>query len=380
MSARIGRRLAALRNHGARCADWVERTVLVQSAAEPPDPLVRLRLVALIWTLLASELAALSGIVVAVVHGRLLLSLVAAAIATATCLPMIRLRRNRDLAAWELWFVAALACAAARIVDRAGGADGAGALVFLPYALWLAALHVRQRQVLALGLALAIPLVGGIVLAGDPHKLAIAPQSILYAIAVPALVGVRMSRAREDLQREARRQLADLERAEAMWQRDRERFEDFTALAEGWYFETGPDLVLSFVSPKLVERIAEDRGPIGACTLVELIRHYAPGVSGIYDLAHAMRDELELRGQSLMWFSSRGESIALRIHAWPAFTPDGRFRGYRGKLREVRFPALQTARAVRVRLADALAGSPRAMAARLDVMQPVIEGRVGAAL
>lgn len=379
MSALIGQRLAALRDRGARLADWVERTVLVRSATEAPDALVRLRLVPLIWTLLASELAALSGIVVALVHGRVLLGLAAAAVATATCLPMIRLRRNQDLSGPQLWFVVALACLAARIVDRAGGADGAGTLVFLPYALWLAALYVGQRQVLALGLALTIPLMGDMDFAGAPQPASIALQSILYAIAVPALVGLRLSRAREQLQREARRQIADLARAEAMCERDTERFEDFTALADGWYFETGPDLRLSFVSPKLIERIAEDRGPIGACTLVDLIRHYAPGVSGIYDLAHAMHDELELRGQALMWFSSRGESMALRIHAWPAFTPDGRFRGYRGKLREVRFPALQTARAVRVRAEDALAGSPRALAARLDVMRPVVERRVAAA-
>lgn len=90
-----------------------------------------------------------------------------------------------------------------------------------------------------------------------------------------------------------------------------------------------------------------------------------------------MRDELELRGQSLMWFSSRGESIALRVHAWPAFASSGRFRGYRGKLCEVRFPALQTARAVRVRADDGHGDPSRGMWSML-MMRPVGDSRLPA--
>jgi hypothetical protein len=371
----MGRRAAALRDGAAGFADWVERTVLVRHAGEVPDPLLRLRLVALIWTLLASELASITGAVIALVEERAVPGCLAVATAAACCLPMIRMRRRRDLASADVGIAITLACAAALLLDLAGGAAGAGALVFLPCASWLAALLAGRRQAFVLVALLSALLLGVRAAAADVPTATLAAPSVLFAIVVPALIGLRLVRARALLAVDQRRQRADQWRADAMWQRDSERFEDFATLADGWYFETDDHHRLRFVAPKLIERIAEDRGPIAAATLVDLIRHYAPGASGIYDLARAMHDELTLCGQSLMWFSSRGESIALRVHAWPAFSPDGQFRGYRGKLREVRFPALQVARALRVRVSHQVVpeGRARPLDAPLGIMRPVRE-------
>ena len=317
-------------------ADWLERNCLVDSAIEEADAGLRLRMAPLIWTLACAQIASLLAALIARANARTALAIVAATGAVACGRLLFGLRGRREPRRGVVFATLLLGWGSVALVDAAGGGSGQSAIVFAPFVFWLGALYLSRTDVVAIAsmsIGALILHMGAFGFSGVRGASALA---IALALFVPAVVALRIVHARALLRDAQARIDNDIDLARALDVRERERFADFVAMTDSGYFETGADMKLSFVAPELRERL----GGAGGATLVELIRRRHPGANGLYEIAHAMGYELAIRGRYLIWFGRDRRAVALRVTAWPAYTADGRFRGYRGRLNEVPFEVM----------------------------------------
>lgn len=357
--------LTAMRSSLMGFATWLERSCLVDSPLDDPHPGVRLRLVPLIWTLACAELAALLGAIIAHVQSHTMLTVAAVSVAVACGRLLIGLRGMFEPRGVVVLAALLLSCASIGLVDRAGGGSGQSVLLYLPFVFWLGALYLSQAELSAVVLLSCGAVLVDIAMFGFSGLGGSGALAIALALGVPTLVASRIAHARTLLIDSKERIRVDTDRADALDTRESERFEDFVALSDSWYFETGVDLKLTFVSPDLRQRLGDTQGAIRNHTLVDLIRRNHPSANGLYEIAHAMDYELAIRGRHLIWFGADRRAVALRVHAWPAYSADGAFRGYRGKASEVPFETLGT------RLGSARKGASPRSAQNREVAEAV---------
>ena len=119
-----------------------------------------------------------------------------------------------------------------------------------------------------------------------------------------------------------------------------ERLDDVTRLVSDWIWETGPDLMLLAVSPRVSELLGYHPRELTGRSLLDLGRFVdgqGEDVSSPLD-AHRPRP---FRDMPFMIRHSNGAERHCRVAGLPVFDPDsGRFAGYRGTCRDVTAEAM----------------------------------------
>jgi len=119
-----------------------------------------------------------------------------------------------------------------------------------------------------------------------------------------------------------------------------ERLDDVTRLVSDWIWETGPDLMLNAVSPRVSELLGYHPRELTGKSLLDLGRFVDDQSEEVASPMDARRPR-PFRDKPFLIRHSNGAERHCRMAGLPVFEPDsGRFLGYRGTSRDVTAEAM----------------------------------------